>query len=68
MMDQKTRKLLEEKARKLSPEWLETGKRNPGERFFGLFTKKQMSIVLIIILFLAIITDAAIFYLLYLIK
>lgn len=67
-MDQKTRKLFEEKARHLAPKWMETGIKGEKEKFFGLLTKKQMSVALISILLLVVIADAAIFYLLYLNK
>ena len=67
-MDQKTRKLFEEKARHLAPKWMETGIKGQKEKFFGLLTKKQMSATLLIILLLVAIADAAIFYLLYINK
>lgn len=67
-MDYKTRKLLEEKARHLAPKWMETGIKEEKERFFGLLTKKQMSVMLCIMMFLLVVADSAIFYLLSLTK
>lgn len=67
-MDYKTRKLLQESARELNKSWLETGMRSPNEKYFGLFTKKGMSMVLWIILALVIIADSGIFYLLHTLK
>ncbi len=67
-MDHKTRKLLEEKARHLAPKWMETGIQGEKGKFFGLLTKKQMSIMLWVMLSLLVIADLAIFYLLYLTK
>lgn len=60
-MDQKTKQLLEEKAKHLAPEWLKTGIKRPNENFFGLLTKKQMSLILWLILVLVLIADLAIF-------
>lgn len=65
-MDQKKRKLLSEKVRNLSAEWSKTGTKRPKEKFFGMLSKKQMSISIIAIIILLAITDIAIFYLLYL--
>lgn len=67
-MDHKTRKLLEEKARHLAPKWMETGIHGDDRRFFGLLTKKQMSVTLLTILALIVVADLAIFYLIYLSK
>lgn len=64
-MDQITKKLLEEKAKHLAPEWLKTGIKRPNEKFFGLLTKKQMSIMLWVIMFLVLIADIAIFTILF---
>lgn len=63
-MDKKTRKLLEEKARHLAPKWMETGLKRPNEKFFGLLSKKAMSLVLVGILVLEIVILLTI-YLLY---
>lgn len=63
-MDQERRKLLEEKARHLAPKWMETGISRPNEKFFGIFSKKGMSVVLLSILALEI-TILLTIYLLY---
>lgn len=65
-MDQKKRKLLSEKAKNLATEWAKTGTKRNKEKFFGLLSKKQMSISILVIIALLAITDIAIFYLLYL--
>lgn len=67
-MDQKIRKLLEEKARHLAPKWMSTGLMGEDKNFFGLLTKKQMSTVLLTMLSLLVIANLAIFYLLWLTK
>lgn len=63
-MDHKTKKLLEQKAAKLNQYWVETGKKRPNEKFFGIFSKKGMSVALLLILLLVMLADIGIFYLL----
>jgi hypothetical protein len=67
-MDYKAKKILEANVRQLKADWLATGKKRSDEKFFGLFTKKGMSIVLWVILVLVILADVGIFYQLHKIK
>ena len=67
-MDYSTKKLLEEKARQLTKSWLETGKKRSDEKFFGLFNKKGMSVILWTTLILVALADIGIFYQLYKVK
>jgi len=64
-MDQRTKQLLEERAKHLAPEWLKTGIKRPNENFFGLLSKKQMSLILWLILALVLIADIGIFTILF---
>lgn len=66
MEHHKKNKALESKAKNLLSEWMDTGIKRPHEKFFGLLSKKQMSIAIIAIIVLLAVTDIAIFYLLYL--
>jgi hypothetical protein len=65
-MDQNKRKILSKTVKDLSEEWMTTGIRRPNERFFGLLSKKQMSLIIINMMALLVVADLAIFYLLYL--
>lgn len=61
-MEGKARKLLEETARQLNKSWVETGAKDPKTKFFGGFTKKEMSTILWVLLILGIIANAGIYY------
>ena len=62
-MDSKTKKLLASVVHHHKSDWLETGKKSADEKFFGLFTKKNMSTLLLAILLFVILADAGIYYL-----
>lgn len=64
-MDKEFKKALEKKVRDLNPTWIDTGHKRPDEKYFGLFTKKGMSILLWSILALAILANVGIFTTLY---
>lgn len=62
-MDNKTKERIKNEIDKLSPEWLKYGVNKSGEKYFGFFTKKQMSFVLLTILLLEIVILLTIFIL-----
>ena len=64
-MDQITKKILEEKTRKIQDSWIETGLKSD-QKFFGFFTKKGMSIAIYLTLSLVILANIGIWLYLFL--